>query len=112
MCGGSEESRFREPQGPEFYSSDPNYQVPPTASRWELYEDEIALAKVDASAVYRLAHARSRSSEGYWSQPRAAISRDGKYVVFTSNMAYPNGCPSNMHVAGQCSDVYLIKVQQ
>jgi len=100
------------PQGPEFYSSDTNYQVPPTASRWELYEDEIALAKVDASAVYRLAHARSRSSEGYWSQPRAAISRDGKYVVFTSNMAYPNGCPANMHVAGQCSDVYLIKVQQ
>jgi hypothetical protein len=100
------------PQGPEFYSSDPNYQVPPSASKWELYEDEIVLAKVDGSARYRLAHARSRSSEGYWAQPRAAISRDGKYVIFTSNMAYPGGCPANMHVAGQCSDVYLIKVQQ
>lgn len=99
------------PQGPEFYTSDPRYQVPPTASTWELYEDEIVLAKVDASAVYRLAHARSRSSEGYWSEPRAAISRDGRYVVFTSNMAYPSGCPGNMHVPGECLDVYLIKVQ-
>lgn len=99
------------PQGPEFYTSDPNYQVPPTASRWELYEDEIMLAKIDGSAVYRLAHARSRSSAGYWSEPRAAISRDGKYIVFTSNMAYPNGCPTNMHVPGQCTDVYLIQVQ-
>ena len=100
------------PQGPEFYSNDPNYQVPPSASRWELYEDEIVLAKVDGSAVIRLAHARSRSSENYWAQPRAAISRDGKYVIFTSTMAYPNGCPSNMHVPGQCSDVYLINVQR
>ncbi|MFL6439694.1 MAG: hypothetical protein ACJ71Q_19135 [Terriglobales bacterium] len=100
------------PQGPEFYSNDPNYQVPSTASRWELYEDEIVLAKIDESAVYRLAHARSRSSEGYWAQPHAAISRDGKYVIFTSTMAYPNGCPTNMHVAGQCSDVYLIQVQR
>jgi len=100
------------PQGPEFYSSDPNYQVPPSSSRWELYEDEIVLARIDGSARYRLAHARSRSSEGYWAQPRAALSRDGKYVIFTSTMAYPGGCPANMHVPGQCSDVYLIKVQQ
>ena len=100
------------PQGPEFYSNDPNYQVPPTQVRWEVYEDEVVLAKIDASAVYRLAYARSRSREGYWAQPRAALSRDGKYVVFTSNMAYPNGCPSNMHVPGECLDVYLINVQQ
>jgi hypothetical protein len=100
------------PQGPEFYSSDPNYQVPPTQSTWYLYEDEIVMAKVDASAVYRLAHARSRSSEGYFAEPRAALSRDGKYIVFTSNMAYPNGCPANMHVPGQCLDVYLIHFQQ
>jgi hypothetical protein len=76
-----------------------------------LYEDEIVLTRVDGTAVYRLAHARSRSSEGYWAEPRAALSRDGKYVIFTSTMAYPNGCPSNMHVPGECLDVYLIKVQ-
>jgi hypothetical protein len=40
--------------------------------------------------------------------PRAAISRDGKYVVFTSNMANPNGCSRNARVPGECTDVYLI----
>jgi len=99
------------PQGPEFFTNDANYQVPPSAVQWELYEDEIILAKIDASAIYRLAHARSRSGEGYWAQPHAAVSRDGKYVIFTSTMAFPNGCPNNMHVPGQCSDVYLINVQ-
>jgi len=96
--------------GPELFSNNSKYEKP-TPANWKLYEDEIVLAKVDGSGIYRLAHARSRSSENYWAQPRAAISRDGKYVVFTSNMAFPNGCPANMHVAGECSDVYLIKVR-
>jgi hypothetical protein len=96
--------------GPEFFSSDGNYQTASTGN-WQLYEDEIMLAKVDASKIYRLAHARSRSMESYWAQPHAAISRDGKYVIFTSDMAHPNSCPANMHVANDCSDVYLIKVQ-
>jgi hypothetical protein len=102
--------------GPEFFSSDANYQAP-TSSNWQLYEDEIILARVDANngnssntEIYRLALARSRSMESYWAQPHAAISRDGKYVVFTSDMAHPNGCPANMHVATECSDAYLIKV--
>lgn len=96
--------------GPEFFTSDANYQTIST-SDWQLYEDEIILAKVDASKIYRLAHARSRSMESYWAQPHGAISRDGKYVVFTSDMAHPNGCPANMHVANDCSDVYLINIQ-
>jgi hypothetical protein len=25
-------------------------------------------------------------------------------------MAHPSGCPARMHVANECSDVYLIKV--
>jgi Abnormal spindle-like microcephaly-assoc'd, ASPM-SPD-2-Hydin/Protein of unknown function (DUF1573) len=102
--------------GPEFFSSDANYQAP-TGSNWQLYEDEIILARVDATNgnsnnmdIYRLVLARSRSMESYWAQPHATISRDGKYVVFTSNMAHPNGCPANMHVANECSDVYIIKV--
>jgi len=39
------------------------------------------------------------------------MSRDGKYVIFTSSMAFPAGCPTNMHVASDYSDVYLIKIQ-
>lgn len=102
------------PSGPEFYGSNKNFDAP-SASNWQLYEDEIILARIDANnnngLIYRLAHARSRSGEGYWSQPHAAISRDGKYVIFTSNMANPDGCPANMHVSNECSDVYLITIQ-
>ena len=57
-----------------------------------------------------MAQARSRSAEGYWATPRAAISRDGKYIVFDSNMAYPNGCSGKVHVKNECMDVYLIRV--
>lgn len=95
--------------GPELFSNNKGYRAP-SPSDWQLYEDEIVLARVDGSAVYRMAHARSRSAEGYWATPRAAIGRDGNYVVFTSNMAYPNGCPRNAHVPGECTDLYLIKV--
>lgn len=96
--------------GPELFGSNKAFQ-PPTASNWHLYEDEIILARIDGGAIYRLAHARSRSAENYWAQPHAAISRDGKYVIFTSNMAYPNGCPAGMLVSNECMDVYLIQVR-
>ena len=96
--------------GPEFFGGDPGFEAP-SRSNWQVYEDEIMLARIDGRAIYRLAQARSRSSEGYWSQPHAAVSRDGKYVVFTSNMAHPNGCPADMLVPNECTDVYLIKVQ-
>lgn len=96
--------------GPEFFTSNSSYQTIST-SNWQLYEDEIVLGKVDGSKVYRLAHARSRSMESYWAQPHAAISRDGRFVIFTSNMAHPSGCPANMHVAGECSDVFIIQIQ-
>jgi len=96
--------------GPELFATHARYEKP-TDANWKIYEDEIMLAGVDGSVVYRLAQARSRSAENYWAQPRAAISRDRKYVVFTSNMAFPNGCPSDMHVDGECSDVYLIRIR-
>jgi hypothetical protein len=99
--------------GPELYNTNPNFQAP-SASNWQLYEDEIIVVRVDANnsptLVYRLAHARSRSVEDYWAQVLGTISRDGRYVVFSSDMAYPNGCASNMH-GNECSDVYLIKVR-
>ena len=95
--------------GPEFFSKDPNYR-PPTTGNWQLYEGELLLARIDGAEVYRMAHTRSRSMESYWAQPHATISRDGKYVILTSNMAFANGCPSEMHVENECSDVYLIKV--
>ncbi len=47
--------------------------------------NEIALVSTDGSErVLRLAHHRSCVSE-YWDSPRANISRDGRFVAFTSN---------------------------
>lgn len=95
-------------QSPEYFNNSLNFRAP-TRRNWELYEDEIILVRIDGAVTYRLAHARSRSAESYWAQPHAAISRDGKYVVFDSNMAYAReGCPTNIE---DCADVYLIKVR-
>lgn len=95
--------------GPERFNNHPSYQAP-SVTNWSLYEDEIVLAKVDGTAVYRLAHARSRSIESYSAQPHATISRSGRFAVFTSNMAWPNGCPPGMHVSNDCTDVYVVNL--
>lgn len=103
--------------GPEWFENEstPGTYTAPTSSNWLLYEDEIQLAHIHASnngtLIYRLARAYSRSATDYWATPHAAISRDGKYVIFDSNMAHVGGCPSGGHLANECSDVYLIKVQ-
>ena len=47
------------------------------------FEDELFLQRTDGS-VLRLTHHRS-SKCGYWVQPRATISRDGRYIVFASD---------------------------
>ena len=96
--------------GPEFFDKSQSFE-PPSDANWQLYEDEIVLARIDGGAIFRLAQARSRSAVNYWATPRAAISRDGRYVVFDSNMAHPDGCPSKMHTPNDCSDVYLIRVR-
>lgn len=71
-------------------------------TRWALYAEEIIAIKIDGSATYRLAHSRSRSAENYWAQPHAAISRDGRFVAFDSNMGI--GTTGN----AQYADVYAI----
>jgi len=94
--------------GPELFNNNRDFRQP-SSSNWKLYEDEIVIARIDGNAVYRLAHARSRSAEGYGAQPKAAISRDGRYVVFDSNMAYAQeGCPAGLQQ--DCADVYLIRI--
>lgn len=70
-------------------------------SIWPLYGEELVLVKVDGSAVYRLAHHRSRSLEAYYAAPRAAISRDGKYIAWDSNFDISNTGQA------QYADVYI-----
>jgi len=59
---------------------------PSHAGAWEPFTDEILMVRLDGTQTVRLAHTRSSNST-YNTQPRAAISQDGKYVAFDSNMA-------------------------
>lgn len=74
-----------------------NYQLDP-------FDYEIWLLNVNGN-ILRLAHHLS-SSCGYWVQPRASMSADGRYVIFASDWAHS--------VGGACSngdgngDAYLI----
>ena len=78
---------------------------------WAPYSGEEVLASIDGSGLQRLAHHRSRSSVGYWAQPRGAISKDGKVVIFDSNFNNFNGGSST--VSGwDYADTYMIRVQQ
>jgi len=51
-----------------------------------VFRNEIVQVATDGSQrVRRLAHHRSVYAKQYWNSPRANISRDGRFVVFTSN---------------------------
>jgi len=100
---------------PEWFDNTATYTAPATGN-WMLYEDEIVLVRIDANNnsnyVYRLARAYSRSDEDFYAQPHAAISHDGHYIAFGSNMAYAHaGCPANFQTSTGCTDVYVIKIQ-
>jgi hypothetical protein len=90
---------------PHYSCFDPQHLAPDWQSSWRHFYEELVFVKIDGSAVFRLAHHRSRSAESYWAESRAAISRDGRYVVFDSNMNIGNTGLSDY------ADVYLIKVQ-
>lgn len=58
---------------------------------WAAFEDEIVLVRPDGSGFLRLAHTFScecatSSAARYWTQPRATISRDGRWVLWTSDL--------------------------
>jgi hypothetical protein len=61
------------------------------------YTNELFQVKLDGSQTVRLAHSRS-TNDGYFYTPRAAVSHDGKYVLFDSSMQ------------GTAIDVYLLQV--
>ena len=64
-----------------------------------VFRNEILLVRIDGSQrVIRLAHHRTVYRE-YWDSPRANISRDGRFAVFTSNWGGSNR-----------RDVFILKV--
>jgi hypothetical protein len=46
--------------------------------------------RLDGSGLVRLGHHRS-SENDYWTQPRASLSGDGRYVIFDSDWDQPAG---------------------
>jgi len=121
------------PTSPEWWTTSPNYVAPTNTSCSQYtqagsslpgncffpYESEDILVNVGSVGntgglggttgdIYRLFWSRTRDdSSEFWGQQRAALSRDGKYIVFSSNMAYPGGNCSNPSDLA-CSDVYLV----
>ena len=63
------------------------------SSNWGVYQNEIYLLYLDGSAPTHIVHHRSFSVEpslggvgtiGYWSSPRAVMSRSGRYMIWDS----------------------------
>jgi hypothetical protein len=55
---------------------------------WRPRVNELILVKTDGSERRRIVHHRGRVAEFYWWQPRATLSKDGKYAIFDSNFGF------------------------
>jgi len=75
------------------------------ANGWTAFEAELFLQYTDGG-VLRLAHHRS-SSCGYWVQPRASISRDGRYAIFASDWGRQLDCGDPIFGRG---DPYMVEL--
>lgn len=78
----------------------------PVLGAWPVYAGEILQVRLDGSEVRRLAHHRSRPLNDYWYMPRAAVSRDGSRLVFSSN----HGLPEVLGFGPEYVDAYLLDV--
>lgn len=68
-----------------------------SSGAWPAYKNELLKVRLDGSQTVRLAHSRSTSGS-YDRQPRAAVSPDGRYALFDSDMQ------------GPAVDVYLLAI--
>jgi hypothetical protein len=76
----------------------------PVPGPWALYAGEVMQVRLDGSEVRRLAHHRSRPFNSYGYTPRAAASRDGRRVVYSSNF----GLPQVLGYGSYYADAYLL----
>lgn len=117
---------------PSWHNSTPDRLVPfITATyryyindvEWRPWDDEIVAVQTDMAAdagaiVWRLAHHRSDvrhdgdpSRLSFWYTPRANISRDGRWVLFTSNWEKTLGTDPSGEPGGTArQDVFLLEL--
>ncbi len=98
--GGFEHISCRGPYG---YCVVTGYPSPENGDRDPL-EDEIYLILLDGSGVFRLAHHHSSGAD-YWSQPKASLSADGRYVIFDSDWGLQDETLSYIIDLSQVPDV-------
>jgi len=82
----------------------------PEQNGWSAFEAELYLQYTDGR-VDRLVHHRS-SACGYWVQPRASLSRDGRYAIFASDWGQQTGgnsCDGSNENLGR-GDPYIIEL--
>jgi len=80
------------------------YDPQPIPTQWRPFGGELLQVRTDGSEVRRLAHHRSRPFNSYTYTPRAAVSRDGRRLVFNSNY----GLPAVLGYGSYYSDAYLV----
>ncbi len=66
----------------------PNKMQPDWQKKWRPRVNELILVKTDGSERRRIVHHRGRVSDFYWWQPRATLSKDGKFAIFDSNFGF------------------------
>ncbi|MEQ1845420.1 MAG: hypothetical protein ABL983_07570 [Nitrospira sp.] len=100
-----------------YYTQDDHFAMPGGSDAWmtasrfsptggpvlQAFDNEIVQVATDGSnRVRRIAHHRSVVvNNNYAAQPKAAVSRDGNFITFTSNWGNPSGR----------RDLYLARVQ-
>jgi len=97
------------------------YRSPASTTEWRAWDDEIVAVQTDTpsnqdATVWRFAHHRSdvrsdldATKISFWYEPRPNISRDGGWVLFTSNWEKTLGTdPTGEPGTGARQDVFLV----
>lgn len=120
-------------QGPPYYTADPNYRTPsftcsdPTncgysSGGWGPWALELCVTSVNSvgrtslgwgsssGTTYCLVWTRTAELECLFCQAKGSISRDGRYIAWTSTFAHPNGAGitnagSSGYYSGACANI-------
>jgi hypothetical protein len=104
---------------------DANYRYYDTTSvEWRAWDEEVFAVQTDApgtgATVWRFAHHRSLASDDldptrfyFWYSPRANVSPDGRWALFTSNWDKTLGIDPGGQVGGSYrQDVFLVELKR
>jgi hypothetical protein len=101
------------------------YRVGLTAAEWRAWDDEIIAVQTDVAfagqgaTVWRFAHHRSivandddPTAISFWYTPRAIVSQDGRWAIFTSNWDKSLGVDPRGQPGGMLrQDVFIVELK-